>query len=118
MLRIRKEQVKTFEEAAQTDLSRRILAFLRSELPEETADFDDGTLTEHIAESKRRAAIYGIERDAGIAQFVCLTFIAGLTFDEIPEVRSYLQEPGMSPEEKLSDLVDYLTALENDESLG
>lgn len=35
----------------------------------------------------------------------------------MPEVREYLQVPGMEPEEKLVELVDYLMALEDEPSL-
>jgi hypothetical protein len=117
MLRIRKKQIDTFDKSAQADFHQRLLAFLRAELPKETAAMEDAALLERIVDGERRASAYGIESDAGIAQFVCLTFMAGPAFDEIPEVRAYLQEPGMEPEDKLAELVDYLTALENEGSL-
>lgn len=117
MLKIRKEQMEVLDKAAQGDFHRRLVAFLHEELPEETTGLDDAPLLERIAVSERRASTYGIKSDAGIAQFVCLTFVAGPAFDEIPEVREYLQAPGMDPEEKLDELIDYLAALEEDENL-
>jgi hypothetical protein len=118
MLHMGKEQMRALENSAQADFHQRLVKFLRQELSQETAAFADTALLERISTSERRAATYGIETDAGIAQFVCLTFVAGPTFDEIPEVRDYLQEPGMDPEEKLDELVEYLTALEAEGSLG
>jgi hypothetical protein len=117
MLNMRTEQMYVLESAARADFHQRLVKFLRQKLPGETAIFEDTALLERIVASERRAATYGIESDAGIAQFVCLTFMAGPTFDEIPEVHDYLQEPGTDPEEKLDELVDYLAALEAEESL-
>lgn len=77
---------------------------------------EDVALLERITESERRASIYGIESEAGIAQFVCLTFVAGPIFDEIPEVQAYLKEPGLDAEEKLNELAEHLAALEDEES--
>ncbi len=90
MVKIRKEQLNAFDKSAQTDFHRCMVTFLRAELSEETATFADATLLERIAESERRASTYGIESDAGSAQFVCLTFMVDPSFDEIPEVREYL----------------------------
>jgi hypothetical protein len=106
-----------FDKSAKAEFHRRLARFLRAEVPEATAAFEDAGLLQRIAESERRASTYGIESDAGIAQFACLTFVAGPAFDEIPEVREYLQEQGMDPEKKLEELVDYLAALEDEGSL-
>lgn len=115
MLKIRKEQMEVLDQSTRVDFHQHLVTFLRDELPEATAAFDDTALLEQILESERRAAVYGIESDAGIAQFVCLTFLAGPTFDEIPAVNAFLKEPGMDPEQKLEELVEYLAALEDEE---
>lgn len=116
MLKLRKEQFETFENVAQGDFHQRLLTFLRTELPEDTARLDDAALLERIKDSERRALTHGILSEAGISQFACLTFMGGPTFDEIPEVHAYLQEPGLEPEEKLEELVDYLATIENEEN--
>jgi hypothetical protein len=116
MLKLRKQQLETFEKAAQVDFHQRLLTFLRTELPEDTASLEDADLLERIKDSERRASAYDILSEAGISQFTCLTFMAGPTFDEIPEVHAYLQEPGLEPEEKLEELVDYLATVENEEN--
>lgn len=116
MLKLRKQQIETFDKVAQVDLHHRLLKFLRTELPEETASLEDDALLKRIKDSEHRASVYGIVSEAGIAQFTCLTFTGGPSFDEIPEVRAYLQEPGLEPEEKLEELVDYLATIENEES--
>jgi len=113
-LKIRKQQMDAFERSAQAKLHQRLLIYLRQELPEETDEFSDAALLKRICEAEHRASHYNIVSDAGIAQFACLTFVAGPTFDEIPEVNDYLTEPGYDTEERLNELVDYLAALENE----
>jgi hypothetical protein len=114
MLKLRKEQMSALEKASQEDFHRRLLRFLRQEMPELKDEFSDADLLERIAESERRASTYGIVSEAGISQFVCLTFVGGPAFDEIPEVNSYLREPEGEPEQKLDELVDFLAALEEE----
>lgn len=114
MLKFRSEQIDVLDEATTERFYRRLLTFLREEIPEATSSMDDEALTERIIESEKRAAQYDIESQAGIAQFVCLTFVAGPRFDEIPEIREYLRQSEPHGEEKLDELVNYLDALEDD----
>lgn len=113
MLTIRSEQLNVLDQASTASFHHRLMLFLRKEIPEATSSMDDVALMEYLIESERRASRYDIESEAGVAQFVCLTFAAGLKFDELPEVQSYLQQPGLEPEEKLDELVNYLNALED-----
>lgn len=117
MLIIRREQMTIFENRAHRDFQQRLLTFLRTTLPEATVLVEDNVLCARIDDSQRRAAKYGIVTDASVAQFVCLTFVAGPAFDELPEVQSYLQEPDTHPEQQLEALVDYLAALEDEANL-
>ena len=111
-MRIGKDQLAAMNDAAREDFRRRLIQFLREELPEETASMDDTALRQRIVGSEQRGAPYGIESEAAIAQFVCLTFLAGPEFDEIAEVKLLLQAPdtGMTPEEKLNQLVEVLAS--------
>lgn len=109
-MKIRAEQLEELEERAREDFHRRLALYLRDELPEETAALDDAALRELIAESEQRAAVYQITSEAGVAQFVCMTFIAGPTFDDLPLVRQYLSEPGADAELRLAELMDDLAA--------
>jgi len=114
MLQIRKQQLDSLDQASEVDFHQRLMRWLHQELPEATREMDDAALLDWIVQTERRAARYGITSEAGIAQSVCLTFAAGPKFDEIPEVRAFLEEPGPDPEEKLDMLVDYLNLLEED----
>jgi hypothetical protein len=110
MLNIREDQMDALAKAARADFHQNLLKFLRAELPEETAEFNDEGLLARIAESERRAAVYEIVSQAGISQFTCLTFLGGPKFDEIPEVREFLvaDVPGLDAEDKLEMLIDEL----------
>lgn len=107
---IGKEQLSAMNEMARENFHKRLIAFLREEIPEETATMDDAALRHRIVYSEQRAEPYGIESEAGIAQFVCLTFLAGPEFDAIPEVKAFLETPNedMTSEEKLDQLVEEL----------
>lgn len=109
-MKIRQDQMETLSLAIRNDFHRNLLEFLRKELPKETAEFNDAALYKRIEESEERAAVYEIQSQAGIAQFVCLTFAAGPEFDTIPEVHAYLttSETQLTPEERLNVLVDEL----------
>lgn len=114
MLKISTQQLSILDEASASIFRRRLVTFLRTEIPEATSSMNDTALAEHIIESEQRAAKYNIKSEAGIAQFVCLTFAVGSNFDEFPEVQDYLQYPDLDTEEKLDELVNYLNALEDD----
>jgi hypothetical protein len=112
MFIIKLEQLNKLDQIANQAFHKRLLLFLRNEIPEGTATMSDAELMQRIVESERRASKYKIESEAGISQFVCLTFSAGLAFDDIPEVREFLTLEGFNPEEMLDELVNYLSALE------
>ena len=109
-MRLGKEQLAAMDEMARESFHKRLIAFLRKEIPEETVSMDDAALRQRIAYSEQRAALHGINSEAGIAQFVCLTFLAGLEFDEIPDVKAFLETPNeeMTSEDKLDQLVEEL----------
>lgn len=117
MFTIRNGQMDEFEKATRVNFRQRLSEFLRDELPDDTASFDDRALVQRIVESETRAAKYGIETESGIAQWVCLTFAAGVDFDEIPEVQEYLTEPDphVDSEEKLDVLAEMLDDDDSDD---
>lgn len=111
-MKIRPDQMEAMAAAASSDFHRRLKDFLRQELPDETASMGDEALLTRIVESERRAGMYTIKSESGIAQWVCLTFHAGSEFDDSPEVRAFLSTPvgDTSAEDRLNDLIDQLAA--------
>lgn len=110
MQKIRPDQMAQFDQFAKDDFHRRLAEYLRTELPDETSEMDDVALRQHIQESEQRANQYGVRSESAVAQWTCLTFAAGLHFDEIPEVNDYLTspDPEVTQEQKVSLLVDEL----------
>jgi hypothetical protein len=110
---LRRTQLDSLNSAAATSFHRRLAAYLRRELHEATASLTDEDLLEHIRHSEERANRYGIVSEAGVSQYVCLTFVSDQPFDELPPVKEYLEQPGVDPETKLQALIDYLDELES-----
>ena len=112
MTQIRPEQMETMAQAVRAEFHQELKAFLREELPEETAAMNDTSLLARIAESEQRAAVYRITSQAGIAQFTCLTFLGGPRFDEHPDVHAYLvdETAELDPEERLDLLIEEIAA--------
>lgn len=110
MFNIRKGQIDAFEEAARDGFHQRLVKFLRAELSEETKSITDSGLIQRIVTSEKRAGQYGIQTERGIARWVCLTFAAGLEFDELPEVKAYLGSgnASLTSEDKLDALCSLL----------
>ena len=90
-MRIRTEQMGALDNAATADLYHRIALYLRRKLPDHTSDLNDATLLQRVTANASKANRYGVKTDKGIAEFVCIAFVAGENFDELPEIRTYLQ---------------------------
>lgn len=103
--RISMEELKMIDLSPRVDFHYRLIQFLHEELRDVVVNMDDIALLERIRESERRGARYGVESEAAVSQWVCLTFLAGPDFDDMPEVRAYLKEPEPSPDEKMEELI-------------
>ena len=108
MFKLTKEQIRIFDSIARAKFHERLAAYLREVMPEEANEYSDDALIGYIAASAGRASKHGIETEAGIAQWTCLSLVAGVDFDDDPLVQEYFRAPGMDQEEKLESLVDGL----------
>lgn len=106
--RLSLDDLRRVDKSPRVDFHYRLIAYLRDELPEQVGGMDDHELLERIRLSEERGASYGVTSEAGVTQWVCLTFLAGPEFDEIPEVKEYLEEPEPDGEAKVDVLVDEL----------
>lgn len=105
---IRQEQLEIFDAAAQEEFRRRVAAYLRKHLPQQTGAFDDQDFLVRIQEWQSCAAIYGVITERAIAKWCLLSMLAGKAFHEQPEVHQYLCEPQPDPATKIDTLVDAL----------
>lgn len=116
-MRISKQQIASLDKAAWGDFHTRLAAFLRGEMPDETADMSDAGLLKFVRDAQARSLAHGIESEAGVAQYACLSLEAGTDFADHPDIDEYLHEPGANPEERLAALVDMLADKEELEEL-
>jgi hypothetical protein len=108
MITIRKQQMKHFDDGAAEDFRRRLVGFIRAEMPDDAAGKSDEDLHELVMESQRRGAEYKVETERGIASFACLSLLFAQPADEVPQIKRGLTE-SRQPEDFLELLMDTLT---------
>lgn len=116
---IRGEQMGALDNAATADLHHRIALYLRRKLPDHTNHFNDATLLQKVTASASKADKYGVKTDRGIAEFVCIAFVTGENFDEVPDIQTYLTQPNFDPDFKIHLLSEQLVStVENRNSIA
>jgi len=117
MLKLPSKQIEMLNKEPTSAFHNQLMTFLRKEISEATSEMDGDALQKYIVNSEKRAEKYNINSEAGIAQFICLTFVAGPEFDEIPEVKNYLMESNIDPDEKLIELIKYIDSMKDNKAL-
>ncbi len=105
---IRRKQLETMADSQDEEYYVRLKAFFRTNISEQTADFDDPTLLEWIRIGVRKARAYKIHTNEGVTKFVALVLLVGREFDQEPAVNRYLKSPDLDPDLKvhvLSEMV-------------
>lgn len=110
MLTIRKQQLGYFDDGAWETFRKRLVAFLRDELAEETEHFDDDQLYDFVVSCEQRAKGYGIETELGLALFTSLSVEMNQFIDDLPEIKEALAQSS-DPEHLLDLLVEVLGML-------
>ena len=108
MLNIRKEQVEQITATMGEAYHRRLAQFFREAAPGATAQLDDAALIDLVAKGVAKAARYGIENASAIVRFIGLMVTISPSFDEIPEVRTYLERKDLQADFKVHLLADLL----------
>ena len=112
MVQISNEQLKVFQQATRADFQLRLATFMRTELPDETEHMSDAELLEFVETAQATSERHGVESEAGIAQYACMSLELGPHFGDEPEIADFLQAPGSEPEDQLDDLLELLTDVE------
>ena len=94
MLSFRPEQVEFLGAAAATQFVGRLLGFIRAELQEYAAGFDEAALEAFVVDQNSVARRYRINTESGLASFVCLSLLAGQSIDKVPAIRKGLLASG------------------------
>ena len=105
MLTIRQDQMEALDEDARERFRKRLMVYLREELPFETRHQSDEELHEHVLDCERRAERLGLLGEAGIAQFACLTY-EDPRFDEDQDFVDFMNLYRTYPEEQLARVVE------------
>jgi hypothetical protein len=105
---VRDQQMREFDSDVRRRYHLRLLQEFRANLPEVVKKYDDASLLRLIETSHRDASIYDIHTDKGLRQFITIAVIAGIDFHLEPRVHSYLELDGMSGDQRINLLSNYL----------
>lgn len=109
MLRLRPEQLDTFQRQVDARLAAKILAHLRNRHAETVAHLDDEEVTRRTLGAIERARLYDIRTEAGQAAFVVVMFKSVPDFDENPLVRQYLTNESLSGDVRIRLVINRIT---------
>jgi hypothetical protein len=102
MLTIRAAQIQAFSEAAGELFVQRALEYVcRQDGGKATAE-----LADRIRSAYRRASGLGVTSERALLVFVVLSLEVGPGFDEWPGIRAALEDPRLTPDERVLTLVD------------
>jgi hypothetical protein len=107
VLKLTAGQKAEFEQLAKEDSQKRLAHFVRNNFGPFVAKLTDDAILAQVKEVHKKADGYGIKSNKGVVQFVSLSFVAGLSFDEIPQVQRYLKIDSIGPEAKVDMLMNF-----------
>lgn len=105
---IRKEQLNSFAEAAKHQFVQRLARFVEQKMPTAVAGLPPHNLFDAVEHHARAASQFGLENESDIAQFVCLSFLPGKPFYQLPAVQGFLRLPNPDAGTKLKILMSHL----------
>jgi hypothetical protein len=105
---IRKEQLNSFAEVAKHQFVQALAKFVEQEMPTAVAGMGPDKLVDTVEHHARAASQFGLENESDIAQFVCLSFLPGKPFYQLPEVQGFLRLPNPDAGTKLKILISHL----------
>ena len=114
MFTIVQSQLEALEGAASESFCRRLARYLRDNLPDDVDEYDESELLDFVEANVDAAHANGIESEASIAQFACLSATFGLGLWGNAEMRKFLHDRDEDPEYQLERLVDALADGEAD----
>lgn len=101
-MQIQEDQLAQMSRLKKEESYRQMLSELRQSLPTATAYHDDPSLLAIIEQAVEKARAHGVESSIAITTFVKIAVIAGLSFDEAPDVRKYFDMPELEPDYKVT----------------
>ena len=105
---IRPQQIAAFEAVDLRDFKMQVIDHLDEEFPEDCAAIGFDGVLDVVNHGIDRASELGFSEESCVAAFIDLLFILGVYFYEDPEfpwVGAILDDPSLSQEEAISDLI-------------
>ena len=119
MLKIREEQMVSFQAVADKAFVKRVAKFLRAHhsntrvtLPERITTIkrmEDETLTSLVHDGIARARTYGMTYESALVGFVLLMFEAAPNFDTHPAFQRFLKDEELQPNSRIDTLLEEAT---------
>ena len=120
MLKIRSGQIEAFNPVAEADFVRRVAEHVRARHPRAAVRLpgrltvagrlEDATLLALVRGGVARARRYGVEAESALAAFVVTMFLTAPNFDEHPLIRRVLADDKITPDRKIDQLLQSITA--------
>lgn len=102
MLQIRQAQMNVLQkQLAEKDFVRRVIAFLRTECPEDIEQHPQEQWQTMVINGISRARRYGITYESSIAAFVALMFQYAPNFDEHVHIHAILTDMEVPPDTRI-----------------
>jgi len=103
-VQIREAQIQQLTSDPQRDFIERLAAAVREIQPETVSELDHDELIEYVSSGVDRAESHGLVMEDAIGTFVGWMFEFAPNFDLQRNIKTMLEYPGLTPEERL-DLV-------------
>jgi hypothetical protein len=110
MFQLREDHMNAFQETALENFQDRGVRYLRSQLPNETADYSDDQLRQRVRECVARAQPYGLTSERQVMSFAVVTYISGENFDTSADcdwAPAVLQNPDYTGDVKAAVLISF-----------
>jgi hypothetical protein len=117
MLKVRPEQLETFQSAVEATFTKRVAEYLLQNHPKLTVKIPAGiftvktlppaTLHAMVRTGLERARTYGISWQSKLVAFVVLMFAVAPNFDEHPRMQQILLDEKVPPNERIDQLWEH-----------
>ncbi|MDM7920749.1 MAG: hypothetical protein QUS14_00500 [Pyrinomonadaceae bacterium] len=104
MLVIRQSQLETLMRGGEDRFVEHLVGHIKSEDPEISTEYTDDELRNMVRLGIRKSEGYGFKLSADQSAFVAIMFEVAPNFDSQPEIRSVLEENGLTPSARLEKL--------------
>jgi len=104
MLRMRREQMRAFEDYMRAQFEKRMFAHLRAAFPARLADTPDDQLRQLIHEGVERALAFGIEIEDDVRRFLEAAVVLGPGLDSNEWAGNILHDQSLDGTEKMDRL--------------